>query len=171
MRDERKRHRDRARDSRDGVVRVEFVEGRGMTARDRFVLTRKYVLELDAIKAKLMFHGEEWHPESVYVKGQISDPTANQATYNVDILGDKLEKLRERETELESFIGETLEIIEHVRQGLGEEYANLLEQRYIDGLTWSQINVNKSTGKRKVSIAFDWIDSLGVKLNRGDYEL
>lgn len=147
-----------------------------MSARLRFVQTRKYVMELGTIKARLSELGDEWQPEGVHVKG-ISDPTANQAAYNVDVLGDMLDKLRERETELETFIGETLMLIEHVREGLGEEYADILDQRYIDGLTWHQVRIDgkpitKSTGKRKASIAFDWIDSLGVeRISRGLYTI
>ena len=147
-----------------------------MSARLRFVQTRKYIVELDTIKARLSELGDEWQPEGVHVKG-ISDPTANQATFNVDVLGNMLDKLREREEELEIFIGETLVIIAHVREGLGYEYAMILDQRYIDGLPWSMVQlngktINRSTGKRKVSIAFDWIDSIGLeRLTRGLYTI
>ena len=147
-----------------------------MTARDRFVLTRKYVIELDAIKAKLSEHGEDWRPEGVKAN-EVSDPTGNQAAYNIDVLGDVLEQLRNREEELETFIGQTLGLIHHVAIGLGYEYAVILDQRYIDGLEWSDVMVNgrgisRQTGNRKVSIAFDWIDSLGMtKILAGDYEL
>lgn len=147
-----------------------------MTARDRFVRTREAVIELDAIKARLSEHGDEWRPEGVK-SPDIPDPTANQAAYNVDVLGDTLEQLRALEQELERFIGVSLMLIERVREGLGNDYAEILDQRYIDGLRWSQVIVNGkkvkvSTGKAKVAVAFDWIDSLGVtKLLRKDYEL
>ena len=142
-----------------------------MTARDRFIATRKAVIELDAIKAKLSESGDDWRPEGI-PSSETPDPTGNQAAYNVDVLGDLLERLRAREGELESFIGESLELIEHVRRGLGEEYANILDARYIDGLTWEQMGIASTTGKRKASVAFDWLDSIGMtKLLRGDYEI
>lgn len=147
-----------------------------MVARERFVQTRKAVIELNAIKAKLSEHGDDWRPEQVHVAG-ISDPTANQATYNVDVLGETLEQLRLRESELEEFIGVSLMLIEHVRIGLGEEHAQILDQRYIDNLKWEQVRVdghkvNRKYGCEKLAVAFAWIDSLGVtKLKEGDYEL
>lgn len=144
--------------------------------RDRFVQTREAVIELDYIKAKLSEQGDDWHPERI--KGtEVPDPTGNKAAYNVDELGPMLEELRKREGELERFIGTTLAIIEGVREGLGDLYAAILDQRYIDGLPWSQVmyegkQVKASTGKAKVSLAFDWIDSLGVtRVLGGDYEL
>ena len=147
-----------------------------MGARDRFVQTRKAVIELDSVKAQLDNQGEEWHPERIHVRG-ISDPTASRAIYNVDVLSSVLDKLRQREEELEQFIGTTLMIIARVAEGLGKDYAQILDQRYIDGLEWKDVRVNGvginiSTGKRKVSIACDWIDSLGLeKLSRGDFEI
>ena len=144
-----------------------------MTARDRFTQTRQYVIELDTIKARLSEHGEEWQPEQVHVSGT-SDPTANQAVYNVDVLGDVLDELRKREAWLENFIGVSLMVIDRVSKGLGEQYASILEQRYIDCLTWKNVSMgcSVSTGKRMLNVAFDWIDSLGLtKLERGDYEI
>lgn len=148
-----------------------------MTARERFIKTRKAIIELDTIKAKLIECGEDWQPEQVRVNGILSDPTALQATYNVDVLGDLLENLRQRESELEFFIGETLMIIARVAEGLGKDYAQLLDQRYIDGLEWKDVTINgvgisRQSGKRKLDIAFDWIDSLGVeRLRKGDFDL
>ena len=123
-----------------------------------------------------MENGDDWKPVQVHSKG-VSDPTANQAAYNVDILGDVLEDLRKRESELESFVGVTLMLINRVGEGLGNDYAMILDQRYIDGLEWKDVRLNgvkvpRSTGKRKVAIAFDWIDSLGLaRLERGEFEL
>lgn len=147
-----------------------------MSARDRFVQTRKAVIELNIVKARLSVHGDEWRPEHVHVS-EVSDPTANQAAYNVDVLGDVLIQLRAKESELEDFIGVTLELIEHVRKGLGYEYAEILDQRYIDGLTWNDVRidgrkVSRATGKRKVNIACDWIDSLGMtRILEGEYDI
>lgn len=142
-----------------------------MTARDRFVQTRQAVIELDNIKALIMTDGDDWKPPGVKVHA-VSDPTASRAIRNVDEWGEQLAELRKRESELEYFIGVSLQIIEAVRSGLGSDYADILDARYIDCLTWKQMDVAKSTGKMKVAIAFDWIDSIGIsRLLREDYEV
>ena len=146
-----------------------------MSARDRFVQTRSAVVELNNIKALIMSDGDDWKPPNVRGKG-IADPTAARAIRNVDEWGEQLEELRRRETELESFIGVSLAIIESVRDGFGDIYALLLDARYIDGLTWAQIHddygIAKSTGHYLLGIAFDWIDSVGVsRLLREEYEV
>lgn len=147
-----------------------------MTARDRFTATYRAVIELNNIKALIASDGDDWKPPGVHAPG-VSDPTASRAIRNVDYWGVKLEELRKRETELEDFVGVTLAIIEAVRAGLGHDYADLLDQRYIDGFAWRDVTlrgevVPRSTGKRKIAIAFDWIDSVGVShLLRGEYEV
>ena len=136
-----------------------------MSARNRFVATRKAVIELDNIHALIMTEGDDWKPPGVHVRG-IADPTASRAIRNVDEWQDQLAELRKREDELTSYIGTTLAVIEGVRNGFGEIYANLLDWRYIDGLAWKQIHeergINRSTGHYLICIAFDWIDSVGV---------
>ena len=147
-----------------------------MTARDRFTATYRAVIELNNIKALIASDGDDWKPPGVHAPG-VSDPTASRAIRNVDYWGVKLEELRKRETELEDFIGVTLAIIEAVRAGLGHDYADILDQRYIDGFAWRDVTLNgevvpRSTGKRKVAIAFDWIDSVGIsRLLKGEYEV
>lgn len=146
-----------------------------MTARDRFTATYRAVIELNNIKALIASDGDDWKPPGVHAPG-VSDPTASRAIRNVDYWGVKLEELRKRETELEDFIGVTLAIIEAVRAGLGHDYANLLDARYIDGYSWHDIRecqgFTRQRGHYLLNIAFDWIDSVGVsKLLRGDYEV
>ena len=142
-----------------------------MSARDRFVQTRSAVVELNNIKALIMSDGDDWKPPGVKVHA-VSDPTASRAIRNVDEWGEQLAELRKREAELEYFIGVTLAIIEAVRSGLGSDYADILDARYIDCLTWAQMNMPKSTGKMKVAIAFDWVDSIGIsRLLRGEVEV
>lgn len=144
--------------------------------RDRFTQTRESVIELNEIQALIWSNGDDWQPDTPK-SPNASDPTALRACYNVDIWQDRLNDLRKRESQLIDFIGVTLELIEGVRDGLGDEYASILEQRYIDCYTWSEVTYNgskvaRSTGKRKVSIAFDWIDSLGVtNVLAGYYEI
>lgn len=146
-----------------------------MSARDRFVQTRQAVIELNNIKALIMSDGDDWKPPGVKVHA-VSDPTASRAIRNVDEWGEQLAELRKRESELEHFIGVTLAIIQGVREGFGEIYANLLEWRYIDGLTMTQINkdrgLNRTYCYQLIDVAFDWIDSIGIsKLLRGEVEI
>lgn len=146
-----------------------------MTARDRFVQTRQYVIELNNIKALIMSDGDDWKPPGVKVHA-VSDPTASRAIRNVDEWGEQLAELRKRESELEHFIGVSLAIIEAVRDGLGETYAQLLDARYIDDEPWAHITeltgVPRQRGHYMMNIAFDWIDSVGVsRLLRGEFEV
>ena len=146
-----------------------------MGARERFEQTRKAIERLDYVHALLMSGGEDWQPANVGKSGT-SDPTAARAIKNVDELAEKLEALRQEETELTDFIGVSLAIIEGVRDGFGEIYANLLEWHYIDGQTWTQISKDKKLNRtycyQLVDVAFDWIDSVGVsRLIRGETEV
>lgn len=143
---------------------------------ERFVQTRKAVIELAIVQAQLSEMGDDWKPETVKGNG-IADPTASRAVYEIDVLEDLLEQLKEREQELIDFIGTTLAVIEGVRNGLGNDYAEILDQRYIDGLKWEDLEIDgkpipKTTAWRKQSIAFDWIDSVGLTgILKGDYEI
>lgn len=146
-----------------------------MSARDRFVATRKAVIELDNIHALIMNEGDDWKPPGVHVKG-IADPTASRAIRNVDEWQDQLAELRRREEELTSYIGTTLAVIEGVKNGFGEIYATLLEHRYIDVWTWNQVHdeigITRQYGHYLINIAFDWIDSVGVsRILNEDLEL
>ena len=147
-----------------------------MNARERFEQTRANVARLNEIKLLIMNGCDDWQPPSVHSKTDISDPTASQAIYNVDTLEGKLAALHAEEDELETFIGETLRIIQAVHDGFGEIYAHLLEWRYIDRRTWTQIHddygIKRHAGYDLLDIAFDWIDSIGLtNMLSGNYEL
>ena len=147
-----------------------------MNAKERFRQTRKSIIRLDEVHALIMYGCDDWKPPQVKTKSDKSDPTANKAIYNVDELSEKLEALRKEETELTDFIGVSLAIIEAVRNGFGEIYANLLEWRYIDGLTWKRVQeqygIKRNAGQYLINIAFDWIDSVGVsRLLKGEVEI
>lgn len=148
----------------------------GLLARERFEQTREDVKRLHEVQLKLMFNCEDWKPPQIKAQNEMTDPTANRAIYNVDELGGKLERLREEESELLERIGVALAIVQGVRDGLGERYADVLEARYIDCWEWKRVKeelkIKKSTGHNLLSIAFDWIDSVGVsRLLRGDVEV
>ena len=119
---------------------------------------------------------DEWRPPSVSSKHAIPDPTANTAIRHVDELEGKLTELRKEESELLDIIGEALVIIQAVKDGLGNKYADVLEWRYIDCVKWDYIKraygVSKQTGHDRINIAFDWIDSIGItRILVGDLEL
>ena len=144
-------------------------------ARAFFEQTRDAVRRLDDVHALIMSGCDDWRPDGGRGSG-IGDPTAAKAIRNVDVLADKLEALRAEEKELTNTIGEALAIIEGVRHGLGEQYAVLLEARYIDCWDWGRIydvsEVKRSNGYNLLGVAFDWIDSIGIaRVLRGEYEL
>jgi hypothetical protein len=119
---------------------------------------------------------DDWRPPSVSSRHAISDPTASRAIRHVDELEEKLKMLRDEESELVDFIGESLVIIRAVRDGLGDKYADVLEWRYIDCASWDYIkteyDVPRRTARDRESIAFDWIDSIGVtRILAGDLEI
>lgn len=143
--------------------------------RDRFTQTRDAVIELANVQALLWSDGDDWTPDAPG-RATVSDPTANRAVYNVEVLSERLASLRKREAELIEFIGGTLAIIQGVRDGLGNEYADVLDGYYIDGVTWREVakelGASVSTCKRQRDIACDWVDSLGVsRVIGGEYEL
>ena len=147
-----------------------------MNAKERFKRTRQAVKRLHEVQLKIMYECDDWKPPQVKTKTDKSDPTANKAIYNVDELGEKLEALRKEEAELTDFIGVSLAIIQAVRDGFGEIYANLLEWHYVDGLKLSQISkerdINRTYCYELIDIAFDWIDSVGIsRLLANDYEV
>jgi len=147
-----------------------------MDARERFRQTRIKVRRLNEVQALIMFDCDDWKPPTVKAQHEQSDPTAARAIHNVDELAAKLEALRKEETELQDFIGVSLAIIEAVRDGFGEVYANILDWRYIDDLSWRRIHseygVPKSTGHYLLNIVFDWIDSVTVsRLLKGIVEI
>ena len=145
-------------------------------ARERFELTREHIKRLNEIKLLLMYGCDDWKPPNVGKTAETSDPTANQAIRNVDVLEEKVKALRAEEAELEDYIGVSLAIIAGVKAGFGEIYGYLLEWRYIDGWSWERIKKDKGikrhAGYDLLDIAFDWIDSVGVsRLLKGDIEI
>ena len=145
-------------------------------AKRRFELTYMAIGRLNDVKRLIMYECDDWKPPDVPNRHQTSDPTAQAAIYRVDELGEKLEALKLEESELERFIGETLKILDAVNSGFGEIYAQLLELRYVDGVSWAEIydrtGIKKSKGHYLLNIAFDWIDSVGVaRILGGEFEI
>lgn len=147
-----------------------------MNACERFERTRKAVKRLAEVQALIMYDCDDWKPPGIRVHNETSDPTANRAIYNVDELSEKLEALRAEERELLQLIGESLEIIAAVRDGLGDKYADMLDARFINDWSFARIadefDISKSTAKERVDVALDWIDGVGVsRLLRGEVDV
>lgn len=128
------------------------------------------------VQVAIMNECDDWRPPSVSSRSSLPDPTANAAIRMADEVDPMLAALRAEESELIDFIGEALVIIGAVRDGLGERYATVLECRYIDGKSWDYIrdeyDISRRTGYRISSIAFDWIDSIGItRIIAGDLEI
>ena len=145
-------------------------------AKERFEQVKRAVARLHEVQLMIMNDCDDWRPPSVSSRHAISDPTANKAIRHVDELEGKLSTLRAEETELIDFIGEALVIIHAVREGLGVKYADVLEWRYIDCMTWEYIcdeyDVTRQTCHNWINIAFDWIDSIGItRILAGDLEI
>ena len=145
-------------------------------AKSRFENVKQAVVRLHEVQLMIMNDCEDWRPPSVSSRHSIPDPTANTAIRHVDELEEKLQRLRAEESDLIEEIGEALVIIRAVRDGLGDKYADVLEWRYIDCMTWGSIrtayDVKKQTGRDRMNVAFDWIDSIGItRIIAGDLDL
>lgn len=95
--------------------------------------------------------------------GGISDPTASRALY----LAEHMPLLIAERDELIAFVGECMRIIDGIRIAFTSEYAACVEMRYIDGMRICDIavelGVSKATVNRRISVAFDYIDAVGVR--------
>ena len=145
-------------------------------AKSRFDRVRAAVKRLHDVQVMIMNGCDDWRPPSVASRRAVSDPTANAAIRHVDVLEGRLRALRAEEAELIDEIGDALVIIQGVRAGLGGKYADVLEWRYIDCITWERIrdtyDVPKRTGLDRMDVAFAWIDSIGVtRILAVDYEI
>ena len=146
------------------------------SAKERFEHVRLAVARLHEVQIMIMNDCDEWRPPSVSSRHSTPDPTASAAIRRVDELEGKLKALREEENDLIEIIGESLVIIRAVRDGLGDKYADVIEWRYIDCMSWDYIkdeyDVTRQTCRNWMNIAFDWIDSIGVtRIMAGDLEI
>lgn len=92
-----------------------------------------------------------------------SDPTAAAAIRNDAIL----EWARREMGEACETVGDALEVLAGVENGLGRVYADVLEYRYIDGLSWGEVcmllGTSRTTAYRYITAAHNWIDSQGLE--------
>lgn len=128
------------------------------------------------VQLLIMNDCDDWRPQVVGSRRQLPNPTANAAIHHIDYVEKALQVLRVEERELTETIGRVLVIIQAVRDGLGDKYADVLEWRYIDCLTWPRIRdeygVSKTTRNDRANVALDWVDSIGVtRILAGDLEI
>ena len=145
-------------------------------AKVRLQQVKEAVYRLHEVQLLIMNDCDDWRPQVVGGRRQFPNPTANAAIHRIDYVENALKALRAEESELTEIIGRALVVIQAVRDGLGDKYAEVLEWRFIDCLSWSRIRddygVAKQTGYRRVNVACDWVDSIGVtRIFAGDLEI
>ena len=145
-------------------------------AKIRFQRVKEAVSRLHDVQLLIMNDCEDWRPQTARARRQMPDPTANAAIYHVDEIEQLMAALRAEERELLRTIGAALVIVQGVRDGLGDKYADVLEWRYIDCRTWNYIRdeygVSRQTGNCRANVAFDWVDSVGVtRILAGDLQI
>ena len=110
--------------------------------------------------------GEEYqarHGSAGGSKPEHSDPTAQAAIR----LGAILDWAKAEQQAAEETVGEALEVLAGVEIGLGRDYADVLELRYIDGMPWVDVCMfvgkSRSQANRYMAVAHDWVDSQGIE--------
>lgn len=75
-------------------------------------------------------------------------------------------ELRRRCETAEAIVGLALRVIEGVRLGMGERYAEVLDMRYVDAMPWDEVaercGCSERTARRVRDVACDYIDSVGL---------
>ena len=91
----------------------------------------------------------------------VPDPTAGRALAESSVV----EAARAEACAIEDAIGAALALIEGVRRGLGEAYADVLERHYVDGASFSDVademGITKMTAINRRDVACDWVDMVG----------
>lgn len=82
-------------------------------------------------------------------------------------------ELRAGVAEAERVVGRALRVIEGVRRGIGERYADVLDMRYVDAMPWDEVaqrmGCSERTARRVRDVACDYVDSVGMAgAMRGD---
>lgn len=142
------------------------------TAREMFAACLRAVERLDDVRAELLVGADApRHAPGVHTS-EVSDPTAHDAAYRVDVLARRVAELHAEQDALLEQIGEAGAVIAGVRAVLGESYGYVLEAHYIDGWSWERVAVESvrecgvrmsvSTAKRRRDVACDWVDAVGV---------
>ena len=98
----------------------------------------------------------------------ISDPTGAQAVLRVSTDAQIRERAQTKLDECELYLSAGLIVVEAVRAGLGETYADALDLHYMEGLSErdaaEDMNVSRSTLARWLAIACEWCDWQGKRL-------
>lgn len=93
-----------------------------------------------------------------------SDPTASAALFAESVKA-RMEDIAARREAMELIVGAGLAVIEGVRLVKGDGYADVLEARYADRLTWDDVGERVGlTGRgawNRAKEAFEWVDAVG----------
>ena len=134
-------------------------------ARTFFEAVGKAVDAIARIDEQLMFgiEGVTRKP-GMGPKPVTGDPTASAALF-AESAHARLDDLKAERESMELTVGAGLAVIEGVRAGLGERYADVLDARHVDKLTWDECadraGVSKMTAIRDALTAYEWVDSVG----------
>lgn len=75
-------------------------------------------------------------------------------------------ELRRRCETAEAIVSRALRVIEGVRSGMGERYADVLDMRYVDAMPWDEVaerlGCAERTARRVRDVACDYIDAVGI---------
>lgn len=100
-------------------------------------------------------------------KNATSDPTASAAIFLLERASKELVRLREALERQEELVGHALVVVECVRASLGGKYADALDARYIDAMTWEEVaeevGCSDRTAQTRCDVALDWLDAGGLR--------
>lgn len=110
---------------------------------------------------------ERIRADTGHQKNATGDPTASTAIFLLEIASKELSRLRETLERQEELVGHALVVIECTRAGLGEKFADALDARYVDALTWDgaaeALGCSDRTAQTRCDVALDWLDSGGLR--------
>lgn len=94
--------------------------------------------------------------------GGIGNPTESRALWLVTEGAAWEQRLVDERERLTYVVGCALVLVEYVRDGLGETYADVLDARYVDEMEWHEVaervGYSEPHAKRLGYVALDWLD-------------
>lgn len=126
-----------------------------------FGAVRRAVPRMDELRYTLEF-GMEFSGCAAGRNPNPSDPTGNRAIYLADNEDALMRQAQRKIAQCEELIGVALVVIDAVRAGLGDRYADALDAHFVDCLSLHgcahRLDISTSSVKRYLSIAQDWCD-------------
>lgn len=136
------------------------------SARAFLASVRRSVRELDEWRYVMDEGADAYSVTSDSIGGGLGNPTESRALYLVEN-DDRIRDYARQQYELcVDVIGAGLVVIDCVRRGLGEHYADVLDGYYVDMLSFNEVaevcGISKALALQRRDIAADWLDSLSV---------